>query len=127
MARVVLDASAILAVFLHEPGWDAVAEQMREAAISAVNFAEVLSTLSDHKAPDEVVQMARRALQHLVVPFDHAMALRTAELRRATRTRGLSLGDRACLALALTESLPVLTADRQWRDLGLRLDIRVIR
>jgi len=127
VARVVLDASAILAVFLHEPGWDVVADHMREAAISAVNFAEVLSKLSDRKAPDEVVQMARRAIQHLVVPFDHAMALRAADLRRSTRARGLSLGDRACLALALTESLPVLTAARPWRDLGLPLDIRIIR
>jgi ribonuclease VapC len=49
--------------------------------------------------------------------------------RHARRIRhyGLSLGDRACLALAMELKLPVVTADRAWIDLDLGIDICVIR
>ncbi len=51
----------------------------------------------------------------------------SADLRSATRAHGLSLGDRACLALARSAGLPVLTADREWRGVGLDMEIELIR
>ncbi len=60
-------------------------------------------------------------------PFDANQAVAAAALRAATRSHGLSFGDRACLALAQSTGLPVLTADRAWRGVGLDVDIEVIR
>jgi PIN domain nuclease of toxin-antitoxin system len=62
-----------------------------------------------------------------VADFDAELAYRTGLLRRETRSFGLSLGDRACLALALREKLPVFTTDRRWRELRLGIEINVLR
>jgi PIN domain nuclease of toxin-antitoxin system len=68
-----------------------------------------------------------RALELEVVPFDEAAALDAAELRRLTADHGLSLGDRACLALAKALSGTAVTADRNWARIGLDIDVRLIR
>jgi PIN domain nuclease of toxin-antitoxin system len=62
-----------------------------------------------------------------VIPFDTELAYRTGLLRSATRSAGLSLGDRACLALAMQRQLPAVTADREWQSLSLGVTIQVIR
>ncbi|MFZ1106612.1 MAG: PIN domain-containing protein [Hyphomicrobiaceae bacterium] len=62
-----------------------------------------------------------------IVPFDEELARQTGALRPATRSLGLSLGDRACLALAQRERLPVLTADRSWAKLDLGIAITMVR
>lgn len=76
------------------------------------------------------IEAAREALSLLalrVVPFTAELAYSAAELRTNTRGLGLSLGDRACLALAASEHREVLTADRKWQDLDVGVDVRVIR
>ena len=62
-----------------------------------------------------------------VEPFDHARAVDAGVLVAKIRHRDLSLGDRACLALALELGMPVLTGDRAWRDLDIGVDIRIFR
>lgn len=62
-----------------------------------------------------------------IVPFDYEQAILAAKLREATKVKGLSFADRACLALAPSLSLPVLTADRKWSELSLDLDVCLIR
>ncbi len=126
---MVLDASAVLAVFLHEPGWDAVAQEFKNARISAVNASEVLTRLIEKGATARIVEFAERTMVEMAEPFDYAQAARAARLRTATRDAGLSLGDRACLALAEALVAPVVTADRAWATLklGVPLEIRVIR
>jgi len=129
----ILDASALLAYLKDEPGAGRVRTAMaRGALISAVNWAETLSTLADHgQAPDAAAKalQARGVYRQLVevVPFDETLAREAARLRRSTRERGLSLGDRACLALGLSRGLPVLTADRAWSKLPLKVRIVQIR
>ena len=111
---VVLDASAVLALLFEEPGAEAVRAHLRTGVIGAANLAEVLAKLSDHGLP---VQEAARAVAILgleVAPMTEAQAQRSAELRPATRPAGLSLGDRACLALAAELGAPAFTADRSW-------------
>lgn len=126
-AHIVLDASAVLALLQSEPGWDRVATEIGAASMSAVNAVEVMTRLVDRCAPDPTVRAARALVERLSVPFDHRQAMRAAELRRVTRPLGLSLADRCCLALAMTESLPILTADRAWANLDIGLEIRVVR
>jgi len=111
---VVLDASAVLALLFEEPGAEVVRAQLRTGVIGAANLAEVLAKLSDHGLPAVEAARAITILGLEVAPMTEAQAGRSAELRPLTRAVGLSLGDRACLALAAELGAPVLTADRSW-------------
>ena len=62
-----------------------------------------------------------------IVPVDAELGLRAGVLHAATRSRGLSLGDRICLALAEGEGVPALTADRAWADLDIGIEVSLIR
>lgn len=110
----VLDASAVLALLFEEPGAEIVRAQLRTGVIGAANLAEVLAKLSDHGLPAQEAARAVAILGLEVAPMTEGQAQRSAELRPATRTAGLSLGDRACLALAIELGAPALTADRSW-------------
>jgi ribonuclease VapC len=129
----VLDASALLAYLQGEPGADCVATSLTQGtAMSAVNWAEVLSKLLERgKLPQAVTAQLRdlgllgQAIQ--IYPVDEALALIIAELLPSTRAMGLSLGDRACLALALTLNLPALTADKAWSNVDAGVLVQLIR
>lgn len=125
----VLDASAALALLRTEPGHDRVAELLPGSMISAINYSEVVQKLaqlgSDTAEHDTAVLIALGAT---VAPFDTTGAINAARLWPVTRAAGLSLADRACLALAaeLPEGVAV-TADRAWADLDLDVAVEVIR
>jgi ribonuclease VapC len=129
----VLDASALLAYLRDEPGAEAVANAIAAgAAISIVNLAEVLGRAADRGGdPARIVrQMTDRGLLEgaiSVEPFTTSDAVEIASLRVSTRELGLSLGDRACLALAHRLDLPALTADTAWSRLDLGVELRQIR
>ena len=128
MSSAVLDASALLALLNQENGGGEVAELVAAgAAISAVNLSEVAGRLSLAGMPDALVRETLDPLGLEVVSFDSESAYQTAQLIGSTRSAGLSLGDRACIALAEQLALPAVTADRAWRDLGLAVQLRVIR
>jgi len=129
----VLDASALLAYLEDERGVDVIAAAIATgAAISSVNLAEMLSTLASRGVePSEVsTELADRGLLGgaiSVEPFTYADAVETARLRPMTRSVGLSLGDRACLALGRRLSAPVLTADQAWAALDVGIVVSFIR
>ncbi len=128
-----LDASALLAYLGDEPGADAVAYAIAGGAIIAtVNLAEALSTLAARgKDPASVVSdLTDRGLLDgaiAVEPFSTADAIEAARLRPLTREAGLSLADRACLAVARRFSTSALTADQAWSGLSLDVDVHPIR
>jgi ribonuclease VapC len=125
---VILDAPALLALLGDEPGADLVAAAIAEgASIGAVNLAEVASKLTGSGMPDAEVRDVLGGLVLRVHDFDEDLAHRVAALLPITRAHGLSLGDRACLALGQREGLPVLTADRTWAGLDLGLEVRSVR
>lgn len=129
-AAWVLHPSAVIALLRDEPGaalvWQAV---KAGATISAVNLTEVLSKMLDKGTPKELIENSLFVLGLEVLAFDAKAATHTAWLRTRTRSLGLSLGDRACLALAQSLGAVVLTADRPWLTLAteLGLDIRSVR
>lgn len=127
MSEVVLDASALLAVVLSEPGAERVADSLDDALISSVNLAETAAVLMDAGIPSARVRGRLSQLAFTTVPFEEEDAFLAAELRPLTRTLGLSLGDRACLALARRGGLPALTADRAWAELDVGVEVRLIR
>lgn len=127
MTDHVLDASAALALLLEEPGRDVVENALPGSAMSAVNLAEVVTSLINRGFPAPVARRTVARIKFDVVPLDAQLALDAGELREATRSLGLSLGDRCCLALARRLGVPPITADRRWADVDVGVEIRLIR
>lgn len=121
----VLDSSAVLAVIFDEAGADRVAEHLPGARISTVNAAEVMTKLIDLGMPKEEVDAIFEDLQLTIVPFEVDHARESARLRPLTRSAGLSLGDRACLALAGRLDAPALTTDKAWGRLDSAVGVTV--
>ena len=88
------------------------------ASISAVNLAEVVAKMADLGMDDALISQVLEPLHLRVVAFDAAQARASGSLRNTTRTLGLSLGDRACLALAAHLRASALTTDRAWAGVG---------
>ena len=123
----VLDASAVLALLFGEPGAEAVVDYIANgAAMSTVNLAEVATVLTRHQREPNTVLDPLRA-QVRIVAFTDADAVLTAELYPLVSARGLSLGDRACLALAQRLDAPAVTAEHLWAGLDLTIRIDTIR
>lgn len=123
----VLDSSALIALALGERGGDTVAAHARNAAISAVNITEVLQRLEEEGIGSEDALNLLGRLEVEIVPFTLDQARIAAELRRPTKHRGLSLGDRACLALTRERGSVVLTSDTAWDGLDVGIEIQLIR
>lgn len=125
----VLDTSALLAWIQNEPGSESVSDCLAGVCfLSSVNFAELATKLVDlnHAEPDRICnQMHIMGVR--IMSFDESSASASAALRPITRNKGLSLGDRACLALAQQLSAEVITADSAWTALDLPLAITNIR
>ncbi len=128
MSRAVLDASALIALILREPGSDTLSPRLMSTAMtSAVNLAEVHGKLVRSGFSSDDAWTAANEPVHEVVPFTAEHAKTVGDLALPTRAFGLSLGDRACLALALSMQAPVYTTDRSWSKLDLGIRIHVIR
>lgn len=129
MSTCVLDTSAVLAYLWREPGWERVEAAMsgRDCVIGVVNVAEVLAKALDRGLPEDEARCLLDALDVEKIAMDTEQALESALLRPLTRHLGLSLGDRACLALAKLRGATVLTADRPWMQLELGVAIECIR
>jgi ribonuclease VapC len=125
MADIVLDASAILALLRNERGSEAVGAIIANGLVSTVNLSEVVAKLVERGAADAVDIV--ESLPFEIVDFDTELALAAGLMWMRGKKVGLSLGDRACLALAERHRLPVITADRNWRDLDVAIEVRTLR
>jgi ribonuclease VapC len=117
----------LLAVLLGERGSDLVVPILEGSLLSTVNLVEVhtrmisLGTAAPH-AWDSILN-----LQCEICPLSETQTRIAAELVATTRPFGLSLGDRACIALAIERNAKVYTTDRAWKNLNLGIEIEVIR
>lgn len=125
--RVVLDSSAILAVVFGEPGEDRALDLLGRALVSTVNLSEAAAKMNERGIDDGETEGLLGALGFALAPFGQVDAFAAGRLRARTRGAGLSFGDRACLALALREAAPVMTADRAWTALDLGVPVEMIR
>lgn len=123
----VLDASAVLAVYFDEPGAGEVVATLPGALLSAVNYTEIVGKCLDRGDTLTTTLRKLAGLGVSTVAHDELLAQRAGELRPLTKRLGMSLADRACIALAEREGLPILTADRTWKSLRLAVDIHLIR
>lgn len=124
---VVLDASAVLALLEGEPGADDVEALLDGSIMSAVNLSEVLQKTIEHDVDTDGLEDDLEALGVEIRSFDTLQARAAAELWERAPRAGLSLGDRACLALASGLGVVAVTADRRWASLPLEVPVRVVR
>jgi ribonuclease VapC len=125
--EVVLDASAVLALLKREPGAERVRAVLDRAMIGTVNVAEVQTKLVDLGLSRHAAEERIRFLGCRIVAFSEGHAIEAGSLVEQTRKLGLSLGDRACLALAIDRKATVYTTDRIWKKLDLGIRIETIR
>jgi len=123
----VLDASALLTLLNVEKGDDLVQELLPRAVISSVNLAEVVTRLSLLNIPEIEIHEILDPLGLEIIPFDEDQAFQAGVISKIPQSLGLSLGDRACLALAVTTHKNVVTADRVWKELKLGVEIQLVR
>lgn len=123
----VLDASAVLCLLFDEPGAPAVEARLAGARLSAVNYHEVIAKLVDRGVPADEVITDLGALDVEIVTVDQHQAETGGLMRAETRKLGLSLGDRACLALARQLGGIAVTADRVWREVDVGVRVEVVR
>ena len=123
---IALDASALLAFLFRERGYRSVAEVIEYACLSTVNLSEVLGRFArdGHDTNEVLVQIAATTIE--IVPFEAEDAAIAASLVPATQPLGLSFGDRACIALALSRNLKAVTADRIWSKLNVGVNIEIM-
>lgn len=127
---VAIDSSALLALINNEPGGEAITSLLADEGrliMLTVNLAEVVAKLVDANYRRDDISAVVSGIPVEWRPFSRDLAVAAGLLRAGTRHLGLSSGDRACLAFALSEGLPVLTADRLWAQLEIGLEVRLIR
>lgn len=129
--KIVIDTSAVIALINREEGFEVVEKHIGNAVISSVNFSEVITVLNrelfeTEEERAEGLKLIRNTFSH-IIDFDAEQAIIAASFDPITKKYGLSLGDKSCLALAQQQNLPVLTADRVWKDLELDVEIQLIR
>lgn len=123
----VWDASALLLLLQQEPGWQELAPRLPASLMSSVNLSEVAAKLMESGGAPGTTREILGGLPIEIHDFTTGLAYQAAELRGPTRDLGLSLGDRACLALGLSLGMPILTGDRAWLELDLGLEIELAR
>lgn len=127
MTDYVLDASAVLAVIQEEPGAERIEAHLDTGCISAVNLAEIVGKLHDRGLGDNEIDELIALLDLDTRILDREGAVFMGKLRQSTKVAGLSLGDRACLALAHSLGATAITMDRAWKDLEIGVAIEVAR
>lgn len=122
MSKIVFDSSALIALFAKECGYEFIKKHMKDAIISSVNIAEVYRyCIEIQKLTEDESKNLIKLSDIKIIYFNNEQALITANLISKTKQYGLSLGDRACIALAISRKSSVITCDRIWQkvDIGI--------
>lgn len=128
MSKVIFDASVLLALIKNEPGSKNLEKHLGSIIMSSVNVSEVAATLLDSSITYEEMLECIEPLVNHIVSFDEEQSYLAANLKKLTKHKGLSLGDRACIALGIKLQVPIYTADKIWGNLQLdNANIKLIR
>jgi PIN domain nuclease of toxin-antitoxin system len=122
---VVLDASALCALIFDEKGAAKVEALLPDAVIGSVNLSEVIAKMQDKGIEDAIIDATLADLGLTVVSFDSEQATLAGKLRGATKAFNISLGDRACLALAIHRKCPAVTGDRAWKEFAKQVGVKL--
>ncbi|WP_341757651.1 type II toxin-antitoxin system VapC family toxin [Candidatus Tisiphia endosymbiont of Ditula angustiorana] len=128
MNKVVLDASALLALIKYETGATEVEKLLGNIIMSSVNVSEVAAILLDSDMTEEECKNSIEPFISSIIPFDSEQSFLSALLKKHTKHKGLSFGDRACIALGIKLNVSIYTADKAWYNLEInQADIKLIR
>lgn len=130
MNKVIFDASALLALINNEEGANKLEPLIGNIIMSSVNVSEVAGKVYDilGNEDEEQCKLSIEPFVHSIIEFDKTQSYLAASLKHKNKHKGLSLGDRACLAMAMQLELPVYTADKVWGELDLpNIKINLIR
>lgn len=127
MTPCVFDSSTVIAILNKEPGHDMAEKLISQSLISTVNVTEVAKHLSERIDVFAAVQTVLKSLKYQIIAYSNEQAEYAGFLYRTTAKYGLSLGDRACLALAISKNLPVVTTDKIWANIDLPIDVTLLR
>jgi PIN domain nuclease of toxin-antitoxin system len=127
LSKYILDASALLALLNNESGSEKVTGLINDCIINAVNLSEVVAKLNDYSIPEKDIKSILSKLNLNIIPFDEKLAIKAGNLRNSTKTKGLSLGDRACIATGIFFKLPIITTDTVWAELEIKAKFVFIR
>lgn len=130
---VVLDSSAVLALVLKEPGGDKVAALLLEldsgagvrVALSSVSWCEILTRLYRDSSAMTAEKLNALLADVELIPLTKKDAEQAAEY--SCLHPELSLGDRACLALALTRKATAWTTDKIWARAKAGVPVEILR
>jgi ribonuclease VapC len=106
------DASAVIAAIKGEPGEETVFALAQDAAISTVNLAEVFGYAARSELSASVVDVFLEETGIAILPLSREEAARAGEYLPLTKSIGLSLADRCCLAVASIRRLTLAATDR---------------
>lgn len=120
MNKVILDSSALIALIKNEKGAEIVEPLLGKIVMSAINISEVAGILIDIGMSHEECKNTIEPFVNLIVPLGTEQAYNIAFLKKLTKNKGLSIGDRACIALGLEMGLPIYTADKIWDNLNIK-------
>ncbi|KIE04371.1 PilT protein domain protein [Candidatus Jidaibacter acanthamoeba] len=127
--NIIIDTSAFMAFFYQEEGWELVAKYMPKSILSAVNLSEAIKIFKEYEdiSKEQSLEYIYKAVEK-VIPFDEQQAGIAGEMVSITKPYGLSLGDRACIAAGIVTGLPIVTADRIWKEIDYQgVEIIVVR
>lgn len=127
MREITIDTSAILALIQKENGCEIVEKYINSSIISAVNFAEILIVLNRNGFNQKETERLLEGIISDIIPFNQEQACIASDLDSVTSQYGLSLGDKSCIALGIHKNLPILTADKIWKNLNINQEIILIR
>lgn len=128
MSKVVFDASALIALFAKENGYRLIKKHMKDGIISSVNIAEVYKyCIETQGLTEEEAKTLIRLSDIRIIDFCPDQALISAKICNKTKAYGISLGDRACIALAMLRNYPILTCDKIWQKLDLDIEFIMAR
>ena len=127
-SKIVFDSSALIMLFAKEKGYEFIRHHMKNAIISSVNIAEVYKyCIEVQKLTEDDCRSLKKLSGIKIINFCEEQALITAKIIKETKQYGLSLGDRACIALAMLENCPVLTCDKIWQKVDLGIEFLMAR
>lgn len=128
MSKIVFDASALISLFAKEDGYQLIRKYIKNGVISSVNIAEVYKyCIETQNLTEEDSKSLIRLSDIKIIDFCPEQALISAKIIHKTKQCGLSLGDRACLALAMLKDYPIITCDKIWQKVDLNVEIIIAR
>ena len=120
----VLDTSALIALLHRETGWETVQGVLDHSAICAIHLTEAITKLRRKGGEPRLVERYLRGLPMPVLPWSEELAWESRDMAPLAWTHGISLADRACLAMARHLDAVAMTSDTEWANL--KLDVRVV-